>query len=146
MIKITDAWKDMINKAFEEKVSCLVGTASADGQPQISIKGSVVVFRDDTLAYWERAMRSALEHVRENPKVVIYYRNPARADELPRGAALRFYGTASVHEKGPLREEVRSMIVPAELERDPDNIGAAIVIKVDRIIALSGEVLQSKDD
>ena len=38
-----------------------MGTASRDGHPQISMKVSVLEFDRETLAYRERAKRSALE-------------------------------------------------------------------------------------
>ena len=138
---IKSEWHDAINKSLEDGAPCLVGTVSADGQPQISPKGSVLVHNETTLAYWERSKRTALENVNANPRVVIYYRNPDRAEALPQGAALRFYGTVRVLESGPEREAVMGKVVERELKADPDRIGAAVMIDVERITDLRGNEL-----
>ena len=56
----------------------------------------------------------------------------------------RFYGTAEVHESGPIRDDVMSRTVEAELERDPDRLGVAVLIKVNKVAELSGNVLQER--
>lgn len=143
MIKITDDMRTLVNKALADEVACLVGTVGEDGYPSLGPKGSVLVFDDQTLAYWERSHRSSIVNVKQNPKTVVYYRNPAARDKLP-GGAVRFYGRAEVHETGPVREKVRAMVVPAEIEKDPENKGYAVLIHVDRIGDLSGKTLQSR--
>ena len=66
-----------------------MGTASKDGESQISPKGSVMAFDRDTLAYWERVKRSALDNVAENPQVVVYYAHAADDHHGLAKAALR---------------------------------------------------------
>ena len=78
MIKITPVMKELLDKALADGTPCLIGTASKDGHPQISPKGSVAVFDDGTLCYWERSHRSSQKRLNENPNVMVYYRNPAR--------------------------------------------------------------------
>ena len=56
----------------------------------------------------------------------------------------RFYGTAEVHGSGPIREDVMSRTVEAELERDPERLGVAVLVKVNKIAELSGTVLQER--
>ena len=138
MIDMTGEMKELVDRAHADGLSCILGTADKDGQPQLSLKGSVMVFDSETLAYWERVKRSALKNVAENPKVVFLYNNPEKR------VRLRFYGTAVVHESGPIREEVMSRTVPAELERDPERLGVAVLVKVDRIAELSGNILQER--
>jgi hypothetical protein len=122
-----------------------VGTASRDGRPQISPKGSVAVLDDQTLCFWERSNRTVRSHIGENPQVVVYYRNAARASEIPfRGAALRFHGVASVVLDGPERERIWDATVPAEQERDPEKIGVGVLIRVTRIEELSGAVVMEE--
>ena len=36
-------------------------------------------------------------------------------------------------------------VVQPELDRDPDRVGIAILIKVNRITGLSGNIIQSRD-
>ena len=71
MIELTDEMKGLLYSALADGFTPVVGTASKDGWPQISPKGSVMVYDKETLAYWERAKRSAMENLEENPRVVV---------------------------------------------------------------------------
>ena len=137
MINLTAEMVSRLDSALADGYSCLMGTASKDGEPQISPKGSVMAFDRATLVYWERAKRSALDNVAENPQVVVDY----AADRV----RWRFHGKATVHEDGPIRQEVMDRCVQAELDRDPERLGVAVLIKIDKITELSGEVLQQID-
>jgi len=139
LIKLTKEMSELFDTALADGFSCLLGTASKDGQPQISPKGSVMVYDDETLAYWERARRSGLENVKDNPNVVVYYNNQDKR------VRWRFYGKATVHESGSIRDEVMSRTIQAELDRDPERLGVAVLIRVDQVGELSGNVLQQRD-
>ena len=139
MIKLTDEMRELFDTALADGFACLVGTATKDGQPQISPKGSVMVFDDETLAYWERAKRSGLANLEENPKIVVYYSHSVKRIRW------RFYGEASIHDSGPIRDEVMSRTVQAELDRDPERQGVAVLIRVDQVGELSGDILQQRD-
>jgi hypothetical protein len=143
MIKITEDMRRLVNSALADDVACLVGTVDPDGYPSVGPKGSVLVFDDQTLAYWERSHRTSIANVKRNAKMVVYYRNAAARDKLP-GGAVRFYGRAEIHPAGAIREKVKSMVVPAELEKDPDNKGIAVLIHVDKIGDLGGNILQTR--
>ena len=139
MIKITEEMKTAFSTALSDGFAPLVGTASGAGWPQISPKGSVMVYDVETLAYWERAKRSAMENLTDNPRVVIYYSNPVTR------VRWRFYGIAKIYEEGPIREDVMNKTVQAELDRDPDRLGVAVLVSVETIGELSGHILQQKD-
>ena len=139
LIDINEEMQQLIDNALDDGFCCIVGTANKDGQPQISMKGSVLVFDRETLAYWERARRSALENVADNPQVVIFYRNTEKRINW------RFHGTASVYEEGEIRENVMSRTIQGELDRDPERQGAAVLVKIDRITELSGNVVQERE-
>ena len=138
MIEITEQKKELVNRNHADGWDCTIGTVDKNGQPQLSLKGSVMVYDSETLAYWERAKRTALENVVENPKITVLYNN--MTDRI----RWRFYGMAAVHESGFIREDVMSSIVDAELERDPERLGVAVLIKVKRISELSGTLLQER--
>lgn len=146
MIEMTPLMRELLNKALADGTPCLLGSATKDGDPQISPKGSVAVYDPQTLSFWERSHRSSLAHIKENPKVVVYYRNPARAGEMPdyAGAALRFHGRARVVESGPEREKVWDVTIPAEQERDKEKKGVGVLIDVDKIELLSGKVVMER--
>ncbi len=141
MATINEDWWDAINSGLEDGTPCLLGTVSKDGQPQISPKGSMLVHDAGRLAYWERSKRSALANIRGNQRVVVYFRNPGKAEQLPQGACLRFYGTCRVVEDGPEREAVMGKVVQRELDADKGRTGVAVIIDVDRITNLRGEDL-----
>ena len=136
MIYLDDQMRQLLDTAMDDRCTCLLGTADKDGRPQISMKGSVMVFDRQNLAYWERAKRSALENVSDNPHVVIFYRNS------PLRITWRFHGQATVYESGAIRNNVMHRTVQAELDRDPDRLGAAVLVRVEKITDLAGNILQ----
>ena len=140
MINIDDEMRQLIDGALADGVPCFLGTASKYRWPQISMKGSVMVYDKETLAYWERSKRTALANVGDNPQVMIFYRNPEKQIHW------RFYGIASIHVEGPVREDVMARTVQAELDRDPERNGVAVLIRLEEISELSGNVLQRRDE
>lgn len=147
MIKMDDLMAHLLITAPDDGVPCLVGTASKNGDPQISPKGSVAVFDPETLSFWERSFRSSYDAIEENPKIVVYYRNSKRAAEMPyRGAALRFHGIARVAKDGAERDRAWELTNETEQGRDPEKKGVGILIRVDKIEELSGIVVQARDE
>jgi predicted pyridoxine 5'-phosphate oxidase superfamily flavin-nucleotide-binding protein len=140
MIKLTDQMREEIDPALAQGRPGLVATVSKDGIPNVGYKGSLMVFDDESLAYWERTLQGTAENVQENPNIMVLFRNPTSR------AAWRFVGKATVHKEGPLREQVMARTVPAELERDPERKGYAVIIKVDKVLPLGGQrPMQSRD-
>ena len=140
MIKLTDQMRELIDPALARGCPCLVATVSKDGLPNVGYKGSVLVFDDESLAYWERTYQGTADNVAANAHVMILFRDPATR------AAWRFVGKATVHKEGALREQVMARTVPAELERDPERKGSAVIVKVDKVLPLSGQrPMQSRD-
>ncbi len=66
--------KELINRAWEDGYPCMLGTSGEDG-PNISPKGSLVVYDDNHLAYWERSKKTALENLETDNRVVVMYAN-----------------------------------------------------------------------
>lgn len=140
MIKLTPQMREEIDPALANGCPCLVATVSKDGLPNVGYKGSVMVFDDESLAYWERVFQGTLANAESNPNVMIIFRNPTTR------AAWRFVGKATVHKTGALREQVMNRTVPAELDRDPERKGYAVIVKIDKVLPLSGQTpLQSRD-
>jgi hypothetical protein len=146
MIRITDDMRRWLDLAPDDGVPCLLGTSTKDGKPQISPKGTVAVYDQETLSFWERAFRSSYEAIAENANVVVYYRNPNRADEIPhRGSALRFHGVARIAKDGPERDRAWDLCSPVEQSRDPERKGIAVIVRVDLIEDLAGTVVMKRD-
>ena len=138
MISISDQMKELIDNALANGSPCILATVSADGEPDIGYKGSMMVFDNDSLAYWERTRRVHMKNVKENPRVVVLFRDAKTK------AAWRFHGTAMVHESGAIRDQVMARTVKDELDKDPERKGAAVVIRLDKITNMGGQVLSSR--
>jgi uncharacterized protein len=138
MIAIIDQMKELVNNALANGCPCILASVSADGEPDIGYKGSMMVFDDGSLAYWERTKRQHMKNVKENPKVVVLFRDTKSK------VAWRFHGKATLHEDGPIREQVMARTVKDELDKDPERKGAAVVISLDKITNMGGQVLQSR--
>lgn len=128
MIHLTEEMRDAINNALADGTPVVVATASPDGRPDLAFKGSVLVWDPEHLAYWERSRGETLRNLEANPHICLLYRNPQR------GLAWRFYGIAELHPDGDLRARIMERVVPAELERDPERKGVAVLIRVDRVL------------
>lgn len=145
-IKMTDLITRFLAHAFEDGAPPLVGTASKDGDPQISPKGTLAVFDEETLCFWERSYRTSYDAIAENPRIVVYCRNPARAKEVPfRSSALRFRGVARITADQAERGRVWDLSPAVEQARDPERKGAAILIRVDLIEDLAGQVIMRRE-
>jgi hypothetical protein len=104
------------------------------------------VLDPETLCFWERSYRSSYQALEENPRVLVYCRNPKRAKELPfRNGALRFRGVARVASDAATRQRVWDLSPTAEQGRDPEKKGVAILIRVDLIEDLGGQVIMKRE-
>ena len=139
MIRLTEELRQLIDTALASGTPGILATASRDGQPGVGFKGSMMVFDDDHLAYWERTRRGQLAHLLENPRVVVMFRDGGRR------IGWKFFGVATVHKEGPVRERVLARTVAAELDRDPERQGYAVLIRVDRVTTTGGQVLQERE-
>ena len=138
MIKMTEEMRKLIDNSLEDGFPCILATASSTGEPGVSYRGSMMVYDDESLAYWERTKRAGLEHIEANPKVVMMFRNTTERKSW------KFHGDAVVYKEGPIREDVKSRVVQRELDRDSEGDGYAVIIKVSRIMTMGGEVVQER--
>jgi predicted pyridoxine 5'-phosphate oxidase superfamily flavin-nucleotide-binding protein len=146
MIKVTPVMSDLLSKALADGTPCLIGSASKDGHPQISPKGSAAVYDDQTLCYWERSHRTSQARIGENPHVMVYYRNTARAKENPyRTSCIRFHGKARIVTSGPERDRAWELTNYEEQSKDPEKKGAAILIDLDLIEEIDSKVIMKRD-
>ncbi len=119
---------EAINHALAEGTPCVLATSGQNQFPDIGFKGSMMVFDRDHLAYWERTRGQHLANLRRSPGVAVLYFN------RDRGKYLRFYGDATLHEVGPVREEIMARVVAPELERDPERQGIGVLIRVETLV------------
>lgn len=131
--------KDLINSGWVDGYPCLLGTSGKDG-PNISPKGSLVVYDDNHLAYWERSKRKALENLSHDKRVVVMYANfKAQRDGIIDSGFLRFYGTAELHESGPIKDKIFSMLTKREQEHDGADTGLGVLVRIDRAADARGK-------
>ena len=146
MIKLTPLMKELLWTALSDGHVALLGTVQPDGTPQISPKGSIAVFDDTTLSFWERSHRTTEKNLAHGARVCVYYRNPAKMKEIPYGdGTIRFYGNARIITDPAVREKIWENTVPAEQERDKDKTGAGVLIDIDRVEELSGKLIMDKN-
>jgi hypothetical protein len=139
---ISQKIRDIIENAWADDHVCLVGTIGPDG-PNVSPKGSMIVFDDDHLAYWERSRRQALANLKHDPRVVVVYSNmKAFRDKTLQSAVLRFYGKATVHEDGPVKDAIFKKLLPREQTHDGADQGFGVLVKLDRAEDLRGRPLE----
>ena len=139
---ISQKIRDLIRSAWDDGAPCLVATNGPDG-PNISVKGSMVVFDDQHLAYWERSKKKqALANLAHDKRVCVMYANfKAQRDGVLDSGFLRFYGTAELHESGPLREAIFKRLSKREQEHDGADKGIGVLIKISRAADVRGKPL-----
>ncbi len=127
---------EYVDRAHDDGLTCLVATASIDGQPNLAFKGSVMVWDKDHLAFWERAHGVTLANLEENPRVALVYRNREA------GKNWRFWGDAELLRDGEVREGIMGRTYQPELDRDPERKGVAVLIRVNKV---GGSTSQQRD-
>ena len=141
MIRLTAEMTRLINRARADGYPCIVGTASADGTPNCGYIGTVLAVGDDRLIYRDRTGRVPLDHIEDNPKVIVLFRNAA-AD-----AGWKFRCTARVHREGAVFAEMTAQLAASGLITTgdlPGRQGAIVVLRIDQVLTLFGEILQER--
>ena len=60
MIDIDDEMRELIDNALANGTPCILATASPTGEPGVGLRGSMMVFNSDSLAYWSAPSARAL--------------------------------------------------------------------------------------
>ena len=138
---ISPKLRALISSAWDDGSPCLLATAGPNG-PNISPKGSMIVYDDEHLAYWERSKRQALENLGHDLRVAVIYANfKAQRDGVLESGFLRFYGTAALHESGPLREAIFAKLLPREQTHAGADKGIGVLIRIERAADVRGKPL-----
>lgn len=107
-----------------------VVASANEGQPDVALKGSLMVWDADHLAWWERSRAETEAAVRANPRVAVMVRNVVRDRRT-----LRFYGEARIVADPGLRERIWARVVQVEKDTDPEKNGVAVLVRIDRVRA-----------
>ena len=139
MIQLTEEMVQFVNAARVNGYPCIVATSSADGTPNAGYIGTVLAYNDASLAYRDRTGRKPLDHLESNPKVVVLFRDPQQE------VGWKFRCTASVHRQGTVYEDAIKRLTDAGLITDPEREAAIVVLQVQQVLTLFGEVLQESE-
>ena len=138
MIELTEEMRRLVNGARAAGNPCIVASASAEGTPNAGYIGTMMAYDGGSLAYRDRSGRDPLDHVEENPKVVVVFRDSANE------VGWKFRCTATVHRDGPLYGDVMRRLAESGLAPDPATKAAVVFLQIDQILTLFGEVLQER--
>ena len=141
-MSFSETIKRLITNAWDDGYPCVVATTGTDG-PNVSPKGSMMLFDDDHLAYWERSKKKALENLQHDNRVVVVYSNmQAQRDKVLESGILRFYGTAELHEAGPTRDAIFARLNERESTHVGADTGIGVLIKITRAEDVRGKALR----
>ena len=138
MIELTEEMRRLVNGARAAGNPCIVASASADGTPNAGYIGTMMAYDDGSLAYRDRSGREPLDHIEENPKVVVVFRDSANE------VGWKFRCTATVHRDGPLYGDVMRRLAASGMAPAPAIKMAVVHLRIDQILTLFGEVLQER--
>jgi len=131
----------LIRNAWDDGYPCLLATVGPEG-PNITPKGSMIVFDDQHLAYWERTKRAVLDNLGLEKRVCVMYANfKAQRDGVLESGFLRFFGTVELHESGPIREAIFQKLVPREQTHAGAENGIGVLIRIEKAIDVRGKPL-----
>ena len=135
---LSDKLRNLINNAWVDGCPCLMATMGPDG-PNISPKGSLIVYDDEHLAYWERSKKKALENLNYDKRVVFMYANfKAQRDGIVESGFLRFWGKAELHESGPVHQAIFAKLTKREQEHAGADAGIGVLVKIDKATDIHG--------
>lgn len=129
----------LIRNAWDDGYPCLVATNGPLG-PNITPKGSMIVYDGTHLAWWERSKRAVLDNLGHDNRVCIMYANfKAQRDGVLDSGFLRFFGTVELHESGPVREKIFSMLLPREQTHVGAEAGVGALVRIEKAIDVRGK-------
>ena len=113
---LTQDMKNLINQVR----LCYAATASKDGMPNVSPKGSIMVVDDNTLAFACMMSPKTVSNLKENPKIAV-----AVVDAQAR-KGFQFKGKAVLETSGKLFDQMSARI--AEMKLPPLQCIAKITV------------------
>ena len=133
----------LITNAWDDGSVGLLGTTGEQG-PNVSPKGSMMLFDDQHLAYWERSKKQARANLQHDNRVVVIYSNmQAQRDKVLESGILRFYGTAELHESGPMHDAIFARLNERESTHVGADTGVGVLIKIDRAEDVRGKSISA---
>ncbi len=113
---------------IEEVGLCYVASASGDGTPNVSPKGSIAVLDDDHLVFAEIMSPHTRANLQENPRIAVFVCKPEKFQ------GFQFKGTAELSSEGSVFEMLVQTIKDKKLPVPPPK--HAVTIRVEEVRAL----------
>jgi uncharacterized protein len=132
-MRLTLEMKEMV----ERLRLCYVATVTPDGKPNLSPKGSLKVWDDETVVFADIASPGTMRNLRSNPFIEINLVDPF----LRRG--FRFKGRAEVYESGPEFDFVAEALWSREGRQYPVN--AVVKVTVEQALPVLSPVYMFND-
>ena len=98
---------------IQEVGLCYVATATKDGAPNVSPKGSIAVYDDDHLIFADIMSPGTRKNLRENPRIAIFVCKPDRFQ------GYQFKGTAELSQDGEIYDMLAKAIKDRKLPVPP---------------------------
>jgi hypothetical protein len=118
----------IINDAPSKGLTVLVAAVDMDLQPRLSLRGSLSVLDDTTIAFWARNLAgSTTTSLAAHPKLTMFYRDATNRQNLT------LYGRGRVASDEATRRRVFDQSIPGEQRLDPQMKGGAIVVDLDAV-------------
>ena len=134
--------KNLIKNAWDDGYVCLLASTGVDG-PNVSPKGSMMIFDDQHLADWERSKKKAFENVKTDNRVCVIYSNmEAQRDGRLDSGILRFYGRAELHAQGAVRDAIFACLNHREQTHDGADVGVGVLIRIERAADVRGKPIE----
>ena len=121
--------EDMKRVVSENRLG-FYATVCQDGTPNLSPKGSTIIYDDDHLAFVDLGSPGTLANLERNPSIEI-----SMVDLFVR-KGYRFKGTATVVTGGPVFEEIRNSYQGSAVQELINNVRSAVLVKVERALPL----------
>ena len=122
-VKLTQEIKDLVNNSLASDAPMVLGYMAKDGQPSVSLRGSMVAISDTQLAFWSRNPEGGVTKAPDyNPKMTVLYR------DTPNRINLLFQGDGRVESDESVRNKVFEMMPQIEKDHDEPRRGACVVI------------------
>ena len=121
--------EDMKRVVSENRLG-FYATVCPDGTPNLSPKGSTIIYDDDHLAFVDLGSPGTLSNLERNPSIEI-----SMVDLFVR-KGYRFKGTATIVTGGSVFDEIRNSYQGSSVQELINNVRSAVLVKVERALPL----------
>jgi len=127
-----DGLRRRIDRALADQNPIYLTYVDRSGQPQMSMRGSILTLGPDSLGLWARAATNIADAITANPHVALIYRDPGAR------ATYTLAGRARIATDELTRRRIWAAMPVQEQRHDFAHIGTALVIDLDRVAGQAG--------